>query len=312
MKIIESIDQANTYIASLKADGKTIGFVPTLGGLHKGHQHLFQRARTENDITVISIFLNPMQFRKKQFQEYPSDFIQDTLVARQSCVDMIFHPQITGMYQYIEHIDDFFHFQEIDFKLRHHDNFIIETNIVCGIDNLIRVPASLVYQLDGKKHPWFFDGSATVVNKLLKILQPTKAYFGEKDIQQLAITTRLVEICFPDTKIIGVPTLREADNLAFSSRNVLLSKEQRNSALNVYHALKYGENLVREGESNAGVVLQAIKKIIEEQPLIKIDYLDIVDKKLLNSVTKISNSIILYAAFFLNEIRLTDTIIVEL
>ncbi len=312
MKIIESITQANTYVTNLKASGKTIGFVPTLGGLHEGHQRLMQKAHTENDVTVISIFLNPMQFRKKQFQEYPSNFVQDKLVAKQSSVNMIFHPTVAEMYQHVEQIDDFFRFQENEFRQRHNDNFVIDVNNDSKINNLVRVSTSLVYQLDGKMHPWFFDGSATVVYKLLEILQPSKAYFGEKDIQQLAIITKLVDSYFPAIEIVGVPTLREADNLAFSSRNVLLSKEQRCSALCVYYALKYGENLIREGEFNAHIVLQAIKKTIEEQPLVTIDYLDIVDKKLLKSVTKINDDIVLYAAFFINGIRLTDTIIVEL
>jgi pantoate--beta-alanine ligase len=310
MKIIESISQANAYVTSLKARGQTIGFVPTLGGLHKGHQRLMQRARAENDVTIISIFLNPMQFRKKQFLEYPSNFEHDKFVATETYVDMVFHPAVKEMFQYVEQIDDFFRFQEDEFMQRHDEHFVIEAQDNNGIDNLIRVPKNLVYQLDGKMHPWFFDGSATIVYRLLKILQPNNAYFGEKDIQQLAIIMRMVDAYFPHTKVVGVPTLREADNLAFSSRNVRLSEEQRCAALSVYHALKHGENLIREGESDAGIVLNAMKKIIEIQPLVKIDYIDI-DKRLLESVRQISADIVLYAAFFVNGIRLTDTFIVE-
>jgi len=311
MKIIESISQANAYVTNLKARGQTIGFVPTLGGLHKGHQRLMQRARAENDVIIISIFLNPMQFRKKQFLEYPSNFEHDKLVAKETYVDMVFHPTVKEMFQYVEEIDDLFRFQEDEFMQRHDEHFVIEAQDNNGIDNLIRVPKKLVYQLDGKMHPWFFDGSATIVYRLLKILQPNNAYFGEKDIQQLAIIMRMVDAYFPSTKVVGVATLREADNLAFSSRNVRLSEEQRRAALSVYRALKHGENLIREGESDAGIVLNAIKKIIEVQPLVKIDYIDIVDKRLLEPVGQIGNDIILYVAFFVNCIRLTDTFIVE-
>ncbi len=310
MKIIESVSQANAYVADIKATGQTIGFVPTLGGLHKGHQLLMQRAHEENEVTVISIFLNPMQFRKKQFLAYPSDFEQDKLIAKKTHVDMIFHPNVEEMYQQVKQIDDFFQFQADDAQQRDNERFVIEDSY--GIDNVIRVPSSLVCCLDGKMHPWFFDGSATVVYRLFKILQPNHAYFGEKDIQQLAIIMKMATDYFHEIKVVGVPTLREADGLAFSSRNVLLSGEQRQSALNVYGALKRGEKLVKAGESDSQIVLNAMTKIIEAtQPVVEIDYIDIIDKKSLKSVKKISNDIILYIAFFLSGIRLTDTLIVD-
>jgi len=311
MKIIESRIQAKSYIINLKANRKTIGFVPTLGGLHKGHQYLIQKARAENDVTILSIFLNPMQFRQKQFSEYPSNLTQDKFVAAESSVDMLFCPTVLEMYPYVAKIEDFFNFQTTEFKSRHNDNFVIEARNDNGIDNLVRVPANLVNQLDGKLHPWSFDGSATIVYKLCKFLQPHKAYFGEKDIQQLAILTKLIDSFFPIIKIVGVPTLRETDNLAFSSRNVLLSEKHRQAALCVYSALKHGENLIKEGEFNASVVLEEIKAIIAKQPLVTVDYLDIVSKTLLKPVTNINDDVVLYVAFFINAIRLTDTIIVR-
>jgi len=312
MEIIESVYQANTYIADLKNKGKTIGLVPTLGGLHSGHQLLMQKAREENDITLISIFLNPMQFRKKQFDAYPSDFEQDKRVAKASQVDMIFHPTVKEMFPFVEQIDDFFKYQEDELKNRDKAHFVRETKDKNGIDNLIRIPTNLVYRLDGTMHPWVFDGAATIVYKLFKVLQPHNAYFGEKDIQQLAILTNLAASYFPNIKVIGVPTLRDADQLAFSSRNVLLSAEQRQSALSVYHALQHGEKLILEGESDTHIVLNAMKEIIKAQPLVQIDYLDIVEKRSLQSSKQIKGDTILYAAFFVKGIRLTDTIIVEL
>jgi pantoate--beta-alanine ligase len=304
MKIIESASKASAYIAEIKANGKKIGFVPTLGGLHKGHQLLMQKALKENEITIISIFLNPMQFRKKQYLEYPSDFEQDKGLAQQ--IDMIFHPDVTEMFQSVNNEDDFFRFQNDECQGRLAEDFLIEEKN--GIDHLIRVPSTLVHQLDGKLHPWVFDGSATIVSRLFKILQPDKAYFGEKDIQQLAILQKMAKTYFPDIKVIGVPTLREADGLAFSSRNVLLTDEQRQSALNVYRALRHGENLIKKNELSAPIVLNAIKKRIKAP--VKIDYIDIVDKNSLKPVEQISDAIVLYVAFFLNHIRLTDTLIV--
>jgi len=305
MKIIEYASKANAYIAEMKAKGKKIGFVPTLGGLHKGHQSLMQKAHQENEITLISIFLNPMQFRKKQYLEYPSDFEQDKVLAQQ--IDMIFHPDVTEMFQSVNNEDDFFRFQNDECQGRLAEDFLIEEKN--GIDNLIRVPSTLVHQLDGKLHPWVFDGAATIVSRLFKILQPDNAYFGEKDIQQLAILQKMAKTYFPDIKVIGVPTLREADGLAFSSRNALLTDEQRQSALTVCRAFRHGENLIKKGELSAPTVLNAIKERIKTP--VKIDYIDIVDKKSLKPVHQIRDTIILYVAFFLNHIRLTDTLIVD-
>ncbi len=311
MKIIESALEASAYIADMRASGQKIGFVPTLGGLHKGHKLLMQRAREENEVVVISIFLNPMQFRKKQFIEYPSDFELDRTIAQKTDIDMIFHPPVDELFPFVKHIDDFFRFQNDEFRMRDNKHFVIEPKDKNGIDNLLRVPSTLVEQLDGKLHPWFFDGSATIVYKLFQILQPDNAYFGEKDIQQLAILWKMAETYFPYLKVVGVPTLREADGLAFSSRNVLLSDEQCQVALNVHSALRHGESLIRTGESEALLVLNAMKEIIKAQSLVKIDYIDIVDKKSLKPVSQISDGIILYVAFFINGIRLTDTLIVD-
>lgn len=312
MKIIESASQASAYVAERKANGQKIGLVPTLGGLHKGHQSLMYKALEENDVLIISIFLNPMQFRKKQFLEYPSDFEQDKRLAEETQVDMIFHPSVEEIFPDVKKIDDFFQYQEEKSAVRNNQHFVIEAKNKNGIDDLIRVPSCLIYRLDGTMHPWVFDGSATIVHKLFRILQPNNAYFGEKDIQQLAILTNMADNYFPELKVIGVPTLRDADNLAFSSRNVLLSAEQRQAALSVYHVLKQGENLIKQGESNAKTILTVMTETIKTQPMIKIDYIDIVDKKSLESIKQISNDIIFYVAFFIDDIRLTDTLIVQL
>ena len=311
MKIIESASKARAYFSELKKNGETIGFVPTLGGLHKGHELLMERARQENTIVVLSIFLNPMQFRKQQYFAYPSDFEQDKLIAKQNNVDVIFHPSVAEMFTQVQALDDIFQFQiQNEHKeKRDLENFVIDESH--GIDKLIRVPANLVNCLDGKLHPWVFDGSTTIVYRFFDILQPHKAYFGEKDIQQLAILTKMAAVYFPKIEVIAVPTLRETDGLAYSSRNVLLSNPERQSALGVYKAIKLGELEIRHGESNRQIVLNKIVDLIKRlQPVVEIDYIDIVDKNTLAPVKQIKTDVILYVAFFINGIRLTDTLIV--
>jgi pantoate--beta-alanine ligase len=311
MKIIESVSEARAYFAKLKKTGQTIGFVPTLGGLHKGHELLMARARQANTVIVLSIFLNPMQFRKTQYLAYPSDFEQDKLIAKQNNVDVIFHPSVTAMFPQIQTLDDIFQFQTEEVQQRDFQNFVIDKNH--KIDQLIRVPANIVNCLDGKLHSWVFDGSTTIVYKFFDILQPHKAYFGEKDIQQLAILSKMATKYFPEIEIIGIPTLRETDGLAYSSRNVLLSNQERQSALGVYKAIKSGELEIRQGESNSQIILNKIIEFIKTlQPVVEIDYIDIVDKKTLTPVKQIYNTVILYIAFFLNGIRLTDTLIIVL
>jgi pantoate--beta-alanine ligase len=161
------------------------------------------------------------------------------------------------------------------------------------------VPANLVYRLDGKLHPWVFDGAATIVYKLFEILSPHRAYFGEKDIQQLAILKSMAKLYFPKIDVVAVPTLRDQDGLAFSSRNSLLSKQQRDAALKVHHALRHGEQLIKAGESDYNLVLDTIKASIAEEKLVKIDHLEILSDQ----------DVVLYIAFFVNDIRLIDSFV---
>lgn len=286
LEIIESIAEAQVY-----AEGKQIGLVPTLGGLHKGHQSLIEQANEENDVTVLCIFLNPMQFRQPQLLAYPSDFEQDKIVARETNVDMIFHPSVDEIFPNVKSFDKF---QADEFQQRD-DNFVIEVQN----NGIIRVPANLVYRLDGKLHPWVFDGAATIVYKLFDILSPHRAYFGEKDIQQLAILKAMAKLYFPEIEVVAVPTLRDNDGLAFSSRNRLLSEQQRDAALKVHHALRHGEQLIKAGESDYNLVLDTIKARIADEKLVKIDHLEIIDDQ----------DVILYIAFFVNDIRLIDSFV---
>ena len=298
MNIITSADQARCTLNELKTKGYTIGFVPTLGGLHKGHQLLMQRSCEENDITVISIFLNPLQFRKQQFLAYPSDFNQDQRIATESKVDIIFHPSVAEMYPH----NDFFFGKTDDLTHRDPEKFIIDKGIM-------KVSSNLVNRLDGKMHPWVFDGAATIVHKFLGLLQPNRAYFGEKDFQQLAILTKMARIYFPHITIVGIPTLRDTDGLAFSSRNVLLSNQQRQSALSVCHALKQAKRKILAGETTSKNILNLILKAIS--PEITIDYIEIITQNTLAPVIHIHEDIVLYVAFFINSIRLTETLIVN-
>ncbi len=312
MRIFNYIKEIQDFITGKKENGLTIGFVATLGGLHSGHQTLMRKAKSENDITIISLFLNPMQFRKQQFLNYPCDFAQDKYIAQQTNIEAIFYPAITEMFPYVTTIEKFFRCQNELILERDLNNFTIKAKNDIDIDNIVYVPHKLVNSLDGKLHNWSFDGAATIVYKLFQAIQPDCAYFGEKDIQQLIILQQMAEVYFPAIKVIGVPTLREVDGLPFSSRNSLLSPQAHQIALTATKSIIHGKNMIEKGERQKNIVINEIKAIIASQAEIKIDYLDIVDKYSLQPIEQIKDDIILYIAFFVNQVRLTDTLILKI
>ena len=187
MKIINSVSEMQEYVKGIKNKGKSIGFVPTLGFLHKGHQSLMERARKENDILIVSIFVNPLQFRKDKFEQYPRDLEMDKRLAEESKADIIFAPTVEEIFPSYRSIELLCRFQSEDYKNRLSNEFSIDRSYESDLQDLIRVPANLVFKMDGKLFPQHFDGVATIVFKLFKVIEPDGAYFGEKDIQQLAI-----------------------------------------------------------------------------------------------------------------------------
>jgi len=252
----------------------SVGFVPTMGALHQGHLTLIQRARTENDRVVVSIFVNPTQFLPgEDLDKYPRREEADRKICELAGVDVLFMPDIETMYH--------------------------------GDEVKLKAPAYLGYVLEGNRRPGHFDGVVQVVMKLFNIVQPTRAYFGKKDAQQLRILQKMVEDFFMPLEIVPVDTVREEDGLALSSRNVYLKPEERKRALSISRSLKRASRLIMAGETDADAIEMAMKDIMKE---IDVEYIAIVDRDFrpLRKV-EIKKTIILVAAR-VGATRLIDNI----
>ena len=278
MKIIRTINEMKAY--NKENQGKTVGLVPTMGFLHEGHLSLAEEARKENDIVVMSIFVNPLQFGPNEdFDAYPRDEEKDIETAKAKGVDVLFIPAVKEMYP-----------KELGIKL------IVEegTNVLCG-----------------RSRPGHFDGVGTVLTKLFHIIQPTKSYFGLKDAQQFAIVHHLVEqLNFP-LRVIGLPTVRETDGLAKSSRNVNLSPKERQEATVLYKSLQYAKNLIVDGMKNSDIIKKEVKKIVENESNGKIDYIEVLNYPNLESIEMISEQVIIAVAVQFSQARLIDNIILR-
>ena len=274
MKIVETINEVRARVKEWKKQGLTIGLVPTMGYLHEGHQSLMDAARKENDKVVVSIFVNPMQFGPTEdLAEYPRDLDHDAKVCENAGVDLVFHPEPEEMY-------------EPDFC-----SFVDMTGLTEG--------------LCGKTRPIHFRGVCTVVNKLFNIVQPDRAYFGQKDGQQLAVVRRMVRDLNMDIEIVGCPIVREEDGLAKSSRNTYLSPEERKAALILSKTIALGEELAKT-EKDAGKVIAAMKENIETEPLAKIDYVEAVDAVSMAPVNTLEGECMLAVAVYIGKTRLID------
>ncbi len=274
MKIVETINEVRERVKEWKKQGLTIGLVPTMGYLHEGHQSLMDAARKENDKVVVSIFVNPMQFGPTEdLAEYPRDLDHDAKVCENAGVDLVFHPEPDEMY-------------EPDFC-----SFVDMTGLTEG--------------LCGKTRPIHFRGVCTVVNKLFNIVQPDRAYFGQKDGQQLAVVRRMVRDLNMDIEIVGCPIVREEDGLAKSSRNTYLSPEERKAALILSKTIALGEELAKT-EKDAGKVVAAMKENIETEPLAKIDYVEAVDAVSMAPVNTLEGECMLAVAVYIGKTRLID------
>jgi pantoate--beta-alanine ligase len=261
-----------------KKEGKTIGFVPTMGYLHKGHLSLVEQARKDNDIVVVSIFVNPTQFGPNEdFDRYPRDLNRDMELLRPFNVDYVFNPDVEEMYpkNYSTYVEEI--------KL---------TKVLCG-----------------KSRPGHFKGVTTIVNKLFNIVRPTKAYFGQKDAQQFRVLRKMVDDLNMDVEMVEMPIIREEDGLAMSSRNIYLNEEERKQALALSKSLKKAKELFENGERDTKKIKVEMKKIFDENPLVKIDYIEIVDEYTLENVEKIENKVLVAVAAFVGKARLIDNII---
>lgn len=274
MKIVETIEEVRKQVKEWKKQGLSVGLVPTMGYLHEGHQSLMEAAGKENDKVVVSIFVNPMQFGPTEdLAEYPRDLDHDAKVCEKAGVDLIFHPEPEEMYA-----PDFC-------------SFVDMTGLTEG--------------LCGKTRPIHFRGVCTVVNKLFNIVQPDRAYFGQKDGQQLAVVRRMVRDLNMDIEIIGCPIVREEDGLAKSSRNTYLSQEERKAALILSKTIHLGEEMAKT-EKDAQKVIEAMKKNIETEPLAKIDYVEAVDAVSMEPVKTLDGECMLAMAVYIGKTRLID------
>jgi len=281
MRIIKTIKEMQALRTELRSDGKSVGFVPTMGALHDGHLSLVTKSVEDNDITIVSIFVNPTQFGPgEDFNRYPKDHKGDIEKISTLNVETVFLPEIAEIYP-----KDF-------------STFIY----VGGIGNI----------LCGASRPDHFNGVGTVVTKLFNIITPDRAYFGQKDFQQTVVIKKLVKELGFNVEIVVCPIVRESDGLAMSSRNVYLSKEERNSALIIYKALQHAEDLIlSEGMNDSDSVKGEIEKLIKSEPLAKIAYIEIVDPRNLKSLTVINESAIICIAVSFGSTRLIDNLILN-
>ena len=279
MKTVTTVTEAKGIIGQWKKEGRSIGFVPTMGYLHEGHGSLISRA-AENDKVVVSIFVNPMQFGKNEdLGSYPRDFKKDCELCQSLGVDLVFHPDPSELYT-----PEFHSFVDM---------------------------SVLTQNLCGKSRPGHFRGVCTVVNKLFNIVKPDKAYFGEKDAQQLAIVKRMVQDLNMDVEIIGCPIVREPDGLAKSSRNTYLNREERKAALVLSKAVNNAEIMVKRGETDSKAVTSAMAEIIQGEPLARIDYVTAVNSLTMEDTDIIKPQTLIAIAVYIGKTRLIDNLIVK-
>ncbi|MCD7825161.1 MAG: pantoate--beta-alanine ligase [Clostridiaceae bacterium] len=280
MKIAETIREVREQVKKWRQEGLSVGLVPTMGYLHEGHKSLIDRAVQENDRVVVSVFVNPMQFGPKEdLASYPRDLKRDAAICEEAGAALVFHPEPEEMY---------------------HDDFssYVDMNTLTG-------------GLCGKSRPIHFRGVCTVVAKLFHIVTPDRAYFGQKDAQQLAVIRHMVNDLNFGIEIVGCPIIREKDGLAKSSRNTYLDAQERQAALVLSRALKEGRRRMDEGETDAGNIIQAITEIIESEPLAKIDYVEVVDWNTLEPVSEIQDAVLVAIAVYIGKTRLIDNFIVS-
>ncbi|PKM42567.1 MAG: pantoate--beta-alanine ligase [Firmicutes bacterium HGW-Firmicutes-8] len=280
MQVIQSIDEIKAFVRSVRGQNKTIGFVPTMGYLHEGHQTLMRKAKKQTDFVVVSIFVNPLQFGVgEDYQEYPRDLRRDSSLAEAAGADVIFAPQVREMYPQ-------------------------------GYSTFVDVE-KLTDKLCGRSRPGHFKGVTTVVTKLFNIVQPDIAFFGQKDAQQAAVLQKMAIDLNMNLTIQIRPTVREKDGLAMSSRNSYLNPEERAAALCLYRSLEAAKNLVDAGERNTGALKQKIEGLIGQEPLARIDYVEVLSFPELAETEYLKGSSLAAAAVFIGRTRLIDNIIVE-
>ena len=280
MRIVTTVESLRRLVTKLKNQGKAIGFVPTMGFLHEGHASLLRRSKKDNDITILSIFVNPRQFGPKEdLKNYPRDIKKDEKLAKRENVDIIFYPSVDEIYP---------------------------------TDYLTNVEVSVLSdRLCGTTRPGHFRGVATVVLKLVNMVQPDVMYLGQKDAQQVIIIRKMIEDLNVPLKVKVVPTVREADGLAMSSRNSYLTAEERRQAVILNQSLRDARRKILAGERNASKIITMVRRKIEAQTNGIIDDVQCVNAKDLESVRKITGEVLIALAVKFGRARLIDNVIVN-
>ena len=280
MQIVDTIREMKELIRDVRLKGGTVGFVPTMGYLHKGHLTLMREARKKTDYVVASIFVNPLQFGAgEDYEDYPRDLSRDSQLAAEVGVDIIFAPQVREMYPK-------------------------------GYSSFVEVEG-LTDKLCGKSRPGHFRGVTTVVTKLFNIVQPDISFFGQKDAQQALVLQKMAADLNMNLDIKVVPIVREKDGLAMSSRNAYLNPQERTAALVLSQSLQEAQTIVDDGERDPDKVLETVKEYINREPLAKIDYVEILAVPGLESISVIKGRVLIALAVFVGKTRLIDNIVVE-
>ncbi|MBI3624630.1 MAG: pantoate--beta-alanine ligase [Candidatus Rokubacteria bacterium] len=279
MEIVEQPELMQDLADRLRREGKQIGLVPTMGALHDGHLSLMRRCRSENDTSVMSLFVNPLQFNQKSdLAAYPRDLEGDLKKAEAAGVDLVFAPTEQAMYPE-------------------------------GFQTFVTVE-ELTRRWEGEFRPGHFRGVATVVAKLCTIVKPHRAYFGQKDYQQALVVERMVRDLYLDVEIVVMPIVRDPDGLALSSRNVNLSIEERKAALSLHRSLAFAEERVRAGERDAKAIVEGMRRIIEREPLARVDYIACCHPETLEPLDRIGGRVLFTLAVWIGKTRLIDNALI--
>ncbi len=280
MQVVKTIEELRSIVKWWRGEGHSVGLVPTMGYLHEGHKSLIVKAVSENDRVVVSDFVNPTQFGvNEDLDSYPRDIDRDAALCEEAGADVIFHPEPEEMYAF------------------GNCTFVDMDHLTKG--------------LCGKTRPTHFRGVCTVVSKLFNIVTPDRAYFGEKDAQQLAVIRRMVRDMNFNLTIVGCPIVREEDGLAMSSRNTYLNPAERKAALILHKSLTMGQEMIEAGEKDVQKIKNAIVKQIKTERLARIDYVELVYTETLEPVKTITGPILAAIAVYIGKTRLIDNFTVK-
>ncbi len=278
MEVIKTIEEMRAFSSRGRAAGKTIAFVPTMGFFHEGHLSLMREGRRRGDFLVVSLFVNPTQFAPQEdLKSYPRNFVGDCQMADEVGTDILFAPEVEEMYP------------------SDHQTFV-------QVEKVTR-------NLCGRSRPTHFRGVTTVVMMLFEIVMPHVAIFGEKDYQQLVTIRQMARDLHMGVQVVGMPTVREADGLAMSSRNTYLLPEERKAALSLNWSLQKAKEILQQGEQRASRILDEMKGVLKSEPLVRMDYIQICDACTLQEVDRIEGDVVVALAAYLGKTRLIDNLV---